>query len=361
MSRLPSVKFTEAKYSLRRRAASRKGLRFPQLQGAVLSFSFVILLLASLSSAFAQDFTLQASPFQPYAMDPGGTALSTLTLSPVNGFNGSVTLACAVTPATSTSPGCIVSPTDVTPSATASLTVTGTNPVSGSSALPGSYTVTVTGTGYNGTTHQQAPAISVLSVAPGYTITIQSGVVPSSVHAGSGGQAVINVNPLNGYTTSGTSTSDGVWLTCSTITPLVTIPPVCSFNPQPVQVLGGVVSSTLTISTSAPPVTRLQRPVGWFYAVWLPLPLLGLIGVGAARNRRARSAWGLMTLLLLAGSMLLIPACGSSNSFTTDTTTNVTTPKNTYTFTITGVDNAGVVSTNTSSTTAGPTVTLTVN
>jgi hypothetical protein len=54
-----------------------------------------------------------------------------------------------------------------------------------------------------------------------------------------------------------------------------------------------------------------------------------------------------------------MPACG--NTTTTATVVNgALTPNNTYTLTIVGVDSDGVVSSNSSSTSSVPTVTLTV-
>jgi hypothetical protein len=62
----------------------------------------------------------------------------------------------------------------------------------------------------------------------------------------------------------------------------------------------------------------------------------------------------------MSGALFLMPACGNSSG-TSTTTPNGVTPNNTYTFTVTGVDANGVISSNTSSTSAKPTVSLTVN
>jgi len=330
---------------------------------AVPILLFLAASLTVLPAASGQaDFTMQATTFNPPAMDPGGTSQSILTLGTVNGFSGVVNLTCQVTPATDTAPGCIASPAQVTPPASATVTVTGTNPTSSLAATPGSYVVTVTGTGPS-TTHQQTPGITVLAVAPGYTITVQSGVVPASVHAGSGGQATININPLNGYALNGqvNGQQQGVWLSCATVSPLVTVPPTCSFSPQPAPVFGTVTPVTLTITTTAPPTTSSLLRGRNYLALWLSFPMLGLVGCAAACNRKSRSAWGLLALIVLGGAILLTPACGSNNTTTGTTSPNATTPKNTYTFTITGVDTTGVPSTNSSTTSTGPTVTLTVN
>jgi hypothetical protein len=89
--------------------------------------------------------------------------------------------------------------------------------------------------------------------------------------------------------------------------------------------------------------------------------MLALVGVGAAvGGRRSRKAWGLLALFVMSGALCLTPACGNSTPSTT--TPNGVTPNNSYTFTVTGEDANGVVSSNTSSTTtSGPTVSLTVS
>jgi hypothetical protein len=180
---------------------------------------------------------------------------------------------------------------------------------------------------------------------------------PNSVPAGSGAQGIITINPINGYI-SPTGTP-GVTLSCSSITPLVTIPPVCSFNPAVVPVNGVPVTATITISTFGPVTTgALVHPRG-FYALWLPLPLLALTGMGAAvGGKRSRKAWGLLGLFVISGALFLMPAC--ANTTTSTTTPNGITPANSYSFVVSGVDSDGVISSNGGLTTTNPTVTLTV-
>ena len=66
----------------------------------------------------------------------------------------------------------------------------------------------------------------------------------------------------------------------------------------------------------------------------------------------------MLSLVVLCAVFVLTPACGSNPTSTT--TPNGVTPANTYTFTIIGVDSNGVVSSNTTSSTTAPTVSLTV-
>jgi hypothetical protein len=319
----------------------------------------VAFVLSGVAPAYGQDFTLSASAFNPYAINQGGSTLSTVTLSPINGFSGTVGLVCSVTGGTAGAapPLCQVSPTAVTPPATASLTF----PAAGS-ANPGSYVVTVTGTGSAGScsgssscTQQQSLNISVLAVAPSFTLIVQRPVQPNSVHAGSGASALININASNNYLDP-----KGVWLSCATISPLVIYPPTCSFNPQPAPVTGPVTQVTLTISTSGnAQTTRNSTPRGKFYALWLPWPVLAFVGIGTASGKRSRKAWILIGLFVLAGSLILIVGCGNTTTGHTAPITSIITPKNAYTFTIMGVDSNGIISTDSGK--GAPSVTLTVD
>lgn len=325
----------------------------------ILALCAFVVLLAFAPRAAAQggtsEFTLQPSPLSPNAMAPGGTASTSIQVDPAanSGFTGSVALSCQVTSTITTTdpPVCTVSPPSVTvpASATATITTKGTTTTT-------LYSVTITGTGPTTTYTTPALQLTVLAVSAQFTITIESAVAPSSVIAGSGAQGIVSVNPANGY-------SGNVTLACASITPLVTIPPVCSFaypggaSSLPVP---GTQTSTLTISTFGPVTTGARSQSRNFYALWMTVPFLGLVGLGAAASgKRSRKAWGLLAIFVLGGSFLLIPACSNSAS-TSTSTPNGTTPANTYTFTIVGVDQNGVVSSNASLTNAGPTVSLTV-
>jgi len=304
--------------------------------------------------ASAQSFTLQAPSLSEDAVGPGGTSSANITVGTVNGFSGSVDLTCQVTPAQPQTivdnPVCTVSPATVTPPATASATIT-----TKFDTTQVSYDVTVTGTAASNAQTTTTPPLymTVIDVTPQFTITVEKPTQPASVPAGNSAVAVISINPINGYT-SGTA---GVTLSCSSITPLVTIPPVCSFNPNPVP--EGVVTSQLSISTYGPTITRnVVRPRS-FYALWLPFPMLALAGLGAAASgKRARKAWGLLALFVLTGTLFLMPACG--NTTTQRSAPNGVTPNNNYSFTISGVDGNGNVSSNAGSGSTNPTVSLTV-
>jgi len=313
--------------------------------------------LTLLPSAFGQDFSMTIAPFNPFAVAPGEASAANISLGALNGFNGSVALTCVITSETTgTPPTCQISPASVQPSGGATATILTT-----SSTTPALYKITITGTSPN-TVVTQAQNLTVLSVTAQFTITVQTTIAPNSVPAGNGAQGVISVNPINGYVSPG-SPAQGVTLSCASITPLVTFPPVCSFTyaqgAKGVYVNGEPNTATITINTAGPVTTGANTHPRSFYALWMPLPLLTMVGLGAAMGgKRSRKAWGLLALFVVSGCLLLMPACSNSNP--TTTTPNGITPANSYTFIIVGVDIDGNISSNTNSSGTNPSVTLTV-
>jgi hypothetical protein len=313
---------------------------------------------ASVSLAYGQ-FSLTPSPLHPSAVDPGGTSTAAINLEP-DGSSNPVsfnTIPCTVTPVQTTgTPVCTVSPDSATPPAQPSLTVTtiGATPA-------GLYIVTVTGT--SGSFSQAITlTLNVVDVTEDYTLTVSpTTATPSPVAAGTTATTKVTVTPIASYT-------GNVTLACLSVSPVVTLAPVCSFNPATVAVTANTISpvSVLTFTTAGPaPTTRLwDRRI--FYALWLVVPGLvvpGLVfaGVGATGARR-KTALGALLLMAIAGNLLLLPACSAARSLGT----NGNTPNNTYTFTLTGADQNGAAPGGTTTCTTGvtcaaTTVTLTVN
>ena len=343
--------------------SSPSTLRFRPTRAVLLAVCLLAVCLTLLSSASAQNFTLQIGGFNPFAVAPGQTSSASITVGTTNSFSGTVDLTCTVTTNSQQTgivlPDCALSPPSVSPPGGSTLTVNTTTANGVASA--GAYIITVTGSANGLPSQSLTQSLTVLAVAPAFTITVSTPVAPNSVHAGSGGQATIAVTPIGSY-------SGNVTLSCTSISPLVLVPPVCSFTyPGPagqsyVAIAGAPQDVTLTINTTGPVTRNANARARNFYALWLPVPMLALLGLGAAGGRRSRKIYGVLALLVLCGALLLMPACGNTNLTTTGQVANPNgqTPKNTYTFTVVGVDATGNTSSNTG-TTGSPSVTLTVN
>jgi len=74
------------------------------------------------------DFSLSATPLTPASVNAGQSATSTLSVSGVNGFSNSVSLACSVQPTSTLAPRCSIDPNAVAPGNPATLTVSTTAP-----------------------------------------------------------------------------------------------------------------------------------------------------------------------------------------------------------------------------------------
>ena len=302
--------------------------------------------------AYGQQFTLTvSSALSPSAVDPGSSSTAILNIAGVGTFDNPVsfdTIPCTVTPVQpSGTPLCAVSPGSVTPPGQAFLTITTVGGTSGGTP-PGLYTITVTGT--SGTSSQALTlTLNVVNVTEDYTLQVSPTIAtPSPVPAGSIATAIVTVFPVVGYTGS-------VTLACLSVTPVVAAAPYCTFNPPTVMVTSGIApTSTLTITTLGPlPVTRLRNRQ-LVYALLLLVPGLVFVGLSGARRK---NLLGALLLIAMAGGLFLVPACGSNRA--TNSPNGEITPKNTYTFTLTGADQTGAAPSN--ATTSQATVTLTVN
>jgi hypothetical protein len=90
-------------------------------------------------------------------------------------------------------------------------------------------------------------------------------------------------------------------------------------------------SVAMNVTTTARPVTSPAASLFTrrFFAFWLMVPGMALVGIGG--NRRRRRIFGFLMLSTLFTLILLIPACSS----TRQTTPPLGTPAGTYSITIT--------------------------
>ena len=326
------------------------------VRAAVFALFLSLLSAASASLAYGQSFAISipAGLNRP-AVDPGGSAIATIDVTSSGILSSPVSLSCALAsgPVSTSPPVCgPPSPASVTAPGSASLTITTSN-----TTAVGLYNFTVTGTSGSLAPQTLSLSLTVEPLSEDYTLSVTpTTAVPSPVPAGGTATTTVTISPIGSYS------GHQITLACLSITPVVTAGPVCSFQPTngssgPVPVAGGTpATATLTITTYGPiPTTRLDsRRI--YYAFWLALPGLGLVALSATGTRR-KSALGALFLLLLTGGVLLMPACGSSTP--TNSPNGVITPKNTYTFTITGVDENGAAPSNVATNEA--TVTFVVN
>jgi hypothetical protein len=193
------------------------------------------------------------------------------------------------------------------------------------------------------------------------TYTINAGVSnPVSITAGSTSTATVTVNPQPGYV--GTITlSCSISPTIMGVPPSAATAPTCSISPTSVTVTTGETSpptATLTFTAAAPTKATWQRSSRIFYAFWLPVPGLALVGlsVGSGGSRRRRLL-GLLLLGLLLTGLVVTPACVSTVHLG-----NVGTPPGQYSIAVTGVDTNGLTqASNAAGTTNVMTVTVTDN
>jgi uncharacterized membrane protein len=172
----------------------------------------------------APNFTLSASP-SSLTITQGTAGTSTITVTPSNGFNSSVTLSASGLPGGVTA---AFSPNPTTGTSTLTLTASST-------ATTGTATVTVTGTS-GSLTHTTSVS---LTVNPSATPNFSLSASPSSltITQGTAGTSTITVTPSNGFNSSVTLSASG---TPSGVT--------AAFSPNPTT---GTSTLTLTASSTA--------------------------------------------------------------------------------------------------------------
>jgi hypothetical protein len=185
-----------------------------------------VIVFGLLNGGTPPDYTLSASP-SSVTMTQGDSGQSTITVSPQNGFSGSVNLTASGLPS-----GVSASFSSNPATATSTLTLTAS-----STAATGTVTVTMTGTS-GSLTHTTTINLTVNSQAqPDYTLSAS----PSSVTMtqGDSGQSTITVSPQNGFSGSVNLTASGLPSEVS-----------ASFSPNPV-----TATSTLTLTASSTAAT----------------------------------------------------------------------------------------------------------
>jgi hypothetical protein len=226
---------------------------------------------------------------------PGGQATANLTLTSANSYSGQVNATCDATALPSSQ--CTLSPPNpVTIGIGAVVSVSASINIP-NNANPGTYNIKINTQDTAGApTHALTMA---LTVSQDFTL---SSLTPSTQTILPGQSASYNFSVLP----AGASFTDSVSLSCSG-GPTISL---CSFTPS--QVIPGsssaaVVLTISTTSSSANLTTPARRRNAVFYALWLALP--GLCLIGARRKSRSKFGW-LASLLGLGLLASLLAACG---------------------------------------------------
>jgi subtilase family serine protease len=254
-------------------------------------------------------FTLSATTLA--SVSAGNSVTSTITVTPVNGFTGTVTFACSGLPVGAS---CTPPPANVTGGSGATTVTISTL---ASMALTTGSTVTITGT--SGVV-QSTTTVNLVVTATTQSFTLTPQNQTYQVPQGQSVTATVTLTPSKNFNTPVSYTcSEQATLTESTCT-------------GPSGPIPATTPASFLITTTAA-TTRLQRPFDRgtriFYAALLP-GLLGIVFTFGSRQRSRRGMRMLGLIMVLGFSTLWLGSCGGNNS----SSGNPGTPKGSYTITI---------------------------
>lgn len=174
-----------------------------------------VLLNTTNSQSQQPNFQIVASGLSPTPVTAGNSATSTITVTPLHGFNGTVALSCSGLPSGAS---CAFNPASVSGgSGTSVLTLSTT-----SSLAAGSYPFTVTGTS-GSMTRIGTLSLTVVSGAVTDFQISATAASPTSIAPGGSATSTVTITSLNGF-------NSAVALTCNSGNSNVT----CSLNPSSV-------------------------------------------------------------------------------------------------------------------------------
>ncbi len=252
---------------------------------------------------------------------PGGPATLNITLTPLNGYAGSLAIGCIV-PSAFAGSGCTLNPAGpVVLGATQTITATMSVPAN---TAAGAYAASIQ------TSDTQVPALlhNINAMVNVGDYKLEASPATATIRAGGTTSHTITATALGSF--AGTVT-----FACSGLPQLAS----CSFAQNSVQVAaGGAATTSVTIATTSS-TARLIMPGGRrraLFAFWLGLPGIGLALITTRVRRRV---WlGMLAAMLLAS----LTACGGGGGTTaTPIVPRPGTPAGTYTITVTASSGSG--------------------
>jgi trimeric autotransporter adhesin len=295
--------------------------------------------------------TLSATPVSVVA---GSTGTSTLTITPMNGFSGTVTLACdgvSISGSANDVPTCSSIPP---------VTISGNAPATATLSIqtqPGTTPAQYMEFMYAANSNLAAIAdttvvVTVTAPAPSFALT---NTIVSIATPGGSGTSTITVSPSSGFTGS-------VALSCTVTGPTTAVdPPTCSVAAPPAITGASAVTAVLTVNTTA--ASSSSNATGYTATVFRNQrhPMLALGGGGSlvaflvfGLPLRRRLTNTLLSLLLLGSLAAIVMGCGGAQKAASPVTTPADpgTTAGSYMVTVTGSSGA---------LTASTTVAVTVN
>jgi subtilase family serine protease len=258
------------------------------------------------------NFSLSASP-SSLVINPGASGNSTITVTPIDGFTGGVSLSASGLPTGVTA---VFNPTSTTTTSVLTLTASST-------AQTGTATVTITG--ISGSL-SQTTSISLTVNPPGFSVS--SSPASFTLTPGASGTSTITVTSAGGFT--GT-----VNLTCSGAPSEAT----CGISPSSVTPAANAsATATLTITTTAPSAIfghRRMDPGPQMPLLVLAIGLMGLLGlalVHKALTARRSLRWPAMAGVIVLATVGMA-SCGGGGGGSSG---NPGTPAGSYTIVVTG-------------------------
>jgi hypothetical protein len=185
-----------------------------------------------------------------------------------------------------------------------------------------SYAAQVSVSSFNNTDPNPGNDTTTVSfVAHNFAVSVN----PSSQTVTAGNTAVYTVSVTPGQGVFGAAIS----LTCGS----APVGATCNFSSSSITPNNSSASTALNLSTTARPINTANSSGGVpFYAVWLALPGIALVGIGARSQRRRRRIISWVALLTFSlAALVTLPACSSSRTPPTVSGT----PSGNYTLTVT--------------------------
>jgi hypothetical protein len=254
------------------------------------------------------------------------------TLQGTDCYNSAVNLSCG----SNHPPSCTVSPSSVVPTVSPALAAPFTVTVSSNVAQTYNFNIASVGTDANKTSHSFLLAFTSTGngSGSGFAFTITSNPDVESVPAGQPAIYDLDVAPTGG------SFPNNVALAFSGNCPPLS---TCALSSTQVSKGSGDTHVTFTITTTGPVIAMLHRARALrplVYGLWLSLPGLVVVFVGAGRSRRRRKRLVAFFMLMVLGLGLDIACGGGLQGNGNGGNGQAGTPPGTYTMTVSGTINS---------------------